>query len=165
MPELAEYLKAESAKLTGENAQSWTSVVTSIDAGEGLEAALLKHSPPESLDIWIAGKICELFLPKERKIMGRVIKGDQELRLTTFLRKAIKPANGLPILTPNYDRLIELACEMAAFHVDTTAVGHYAGTFDAERSCMGSARGITTRGKTTLIDHFPQLTIFHGPSY
>lgn len=96
--------------------------------------------------------------------MGRVIRGEQELRLTTFLCKVLKPAAGLPILTPNYDRLIEIACEMAAFHVDTTAVGQYAGTFDEKRSCMGSARGITTRGKTTLIDHFPRAIVLkpHG---
>ncbi|HUZ94376.1 MAG TPA: SIR2 family protein [Edaphobacter sp.] len=164
MSDLAEYLNAESAKLSGENARFWRGVVTSLDAGEGLETALLKHPPPESLEIWIAEKTCELLMPKEREIMGRVIKGEQELRLTTFLWKVLKPANGLPILTPNYDRLIELACEMAAFHVDTTAVGHYAGTFDAERSCMGSARGITTRGKTTLIDHFPRAIVLkpHG---
>lgn len=164
MSKLADYLKAESGTLSGEDAATWSDVVTVLDAGEGLEAALLKHSPPESLEIWIAEKTCELLMPEELEIMGRVIKGDQELRLTTFLRKVLKPANGLPILTPNYDRLIELACEIAGFHVDTIAVGQYAGTFDAERSCMGSARGIITRGKTTLIDHFPRAIVLkpHG---
>lgn len=164
MSGLADYLKAESGELRGADAATWNGVVTVLDAGGGLEAALLTHPPPESLETWIAGKTCELLMPKEREIMGSVIKGDQELRLTTFLRKVLKPANGLPILTPNYDRLIELGCEMAAFHVDTTAVGHYAGTFDAEHSCMGSARGIITRGKTTLIDHFPRAIVLkpHG---
>ena len=68
------------------------------------------------------------------------------------------------VLTPNYDRLIEVACEMAGFHVDTTAVGHYAGAFDHARSCMGSCRGITTRAKTTVLDHFPRAIVLkpHG---
>ena len=96
--------------------------------------------------------------------MSAVLRGDRSLRLTTFLAKVLKPTSGLPILTPNYDRLIEVACEMAGFHVDTTAVGHYAGAFDHARSCMGSCRGITTRAKTTVLDHFPRAIVLkpHG---
>ena len=110
-----------------------------LDAGEGLEAALLKHPPSDTLEIWMAHKTCELLMPKEREVMSAVLRGDRLLRLTTFLAKVLKPPNGLPILTPNYDRLIEVACEMAGFHVDTTAVGNYAGAFDHTRSSMGSA--------------------------
>jgi len=53
---------------------------------------------------------------------------------------------------------------MAGFHVDTTAVGQYAGAFDHARSCMGSCRGITTRAKTTVLDHFPRAIVLkpHG---
>jgi hypothetical protein len=53
---------------------------------------------------------------------------------------------------------------MAGFHVDTTAVGHYAGAFDHARSCMGSCRGITTRANTTVLDHFPRAIVLkpHG---
>jgi len=96
--------------------------------------------------------------------MTAVLRGDRSLRLTTFLAKVLKPTSGLPILTPNYDRLIEVACEMAGFHVDTTAVGHYAGEFDHVRSCMGSCRGITTRAKITVLDHFPRAIVLkpHG---
>ncbi|MCH6590636.1 MAG: SIR2 family protein [Proteobacteria bacterium] len=84
--------------------------------------------------------------------------------MTTFLAKILKPATGLPILTPNYDRLIEVACEMAGFHVDTTAIGHYAGAFDHTRSFMGSCRGITRRAKITVLDHFPRAIVLkpHG---
>jgi hypothetical protein len=53
---------------------------------------------------------------------------------------------------------------MAGLHVDTTAVGHYAGAFDHTRSCMGSCRGITMRAKTTVLDHFPRAIVLkpHG---
>ena len=74
MSKLADYLRAESGTLSGADAATWSDVVTVLDAGEGLEAALLKHPPPELLDIWIAEKTCELLMPKEREIMGRVIK-------------------------------------------------------------------------------------------
>ena len=103
-------------------------------------------------------------MPKEREIISAVFRGEHTLRLTTFLDMVLKPTTGLPILTTNYDRLIEVACEMAGFHVDTTAVGHYAGSFDHARSCMGSCRGIATRAKTTVLDHFPRAIVLkpHG---
>ncbi len=96
--------------------------------------------------------------------MSVVLRGQRTLRLTTFLANILKPTTGLPILTPNYDRLVEVACEMAGFHVDTTAVGHYAGAFDHARSCMGSCRGIKTRAKTTVLDYFPRAIVLkpHG---
>ncbi|MCZ6855210.1 MAG: SIR2 family protein, partial [Gammaproteobacteria bacterium] len=48
--------------------------------------------------------------------------------------------------------------------VDTTAIGLYAGAFDHVRSCMGSCRGIATRAKSTVLDHFPRAIVLkpHG---
>jgi SIR2-like domain len=116
------------------------------------------------LEIWIRKKTCDLLLPKERQIISAVVTGERTLRLTRFLSKILKPADGLPILTPNYDRLIEVGCEMATFHVDTTAIGDYAGSFDYKRSCMASCRGIVSRAKTTVLDHFPRAIVLkpHG---
>lgn len=164
MPALARHLSNGAGILTGTDVTLWNQIKAVLDADEGLEAALLKHAPSDTLEGWIVKGTCELLMPKEREVMSAVLRGDRSLRLTTFLAKVLKPANGLPILTPNYDRLIELACEMAGFHVDTTAVGHYAGTFDNARSCMGSCRGITRRGKTTVLDHFPRAIVLkpHG---
>lgn len=164
MPALATRLSNGAGVLRGTDAALWNQVKAVLDAGEGLEAALLKHQPSDTLEVWIARMTCELLMPKEREVMSAVLRGDRSLRLTTFLARVLKPTNGLPILTPNYDRLIEMACEMAGFHVDTTAVGHYAGAFDHARSCMGSCRGITTRAKTTVLDHFPRAIILkpHG---
>jgi hypothetical protein len=164
MSALATHLSDGAGVLTGTDAILWNQIKAVLDADEGLEAALLKQPPSDTLEIWIAQRTCELLMPKEREIMSAVLRGDRSLRLTTFLAKVLKPTNGLPILTPNYDRLIEVACEMAGFHVDTTAVGHYAGAFDHARSCMGSCRAITTRAKTTVLDHFPRAIVLkpHG---
>lgn len=164
MPALATHLSNGAGVLTGADAKLWNQIKAVLDANEGLEAALHKHPPSDTLEVWIAQRTCELLMPKEREVMSAVLRGDRSLRLTTFLAKVLKPTDGLPILTPNYDRLIEVACEMAGFHVDTTAVGHYAGAFDHARSCMGSCRGITTRAKTTVLDHFPRAIVLkpHG---
>lgn len=164
MATLADHLGGRAGSLVGVDATLWSEIKAAIDANEGLEAALLKHAPTDALEVWIAQGTSELLLPKEREIISAVFRGERTLRLTTFLGQVLKPMAGLPILTPNYDRLIEVACEMAGFHVDTTAVGHYAGAFDHARSCMGSCRGITTRAKATVLDHFPRAIVLkpHG---
>ncbi len=164
MPALATHLSKGADLLTEPDATLWCQIKAMLDAGGGLEAALLEHQPSDTLEAWIAQRTCELLMPKEREVMSAVLQGDRSLRLTTFLAKVLKPTNGLPILTPNYDRLIEVACEMAGFHVDTTAVGHYAGAFDHIRSSMGSCRGIRTSAKITVLDHFPRAIVLkpHG---
>jgi len=163
MTALADHLNSSASELSGDDAKLWANIAPVL-AKEGLEAALLKHAPTQTLEAWIVKKTCALLLPKEQEVIRSVIKGDRTLRLTAFLSKTLKPAGGLPILTPNYDRLIEVASEMAGFHVDTTAVGHYAGAFDNVRSCMGSCRGILQRGKATVLDHFPRAIVLkpHG---
>ncbi len=164
MAALADYLNGVAAELTGEDSKLWGKIAKVLEAKAGLEAALLKHAPSPSLEVWIVEKTCELILPIEQDVMRSVIKRERTLRLTSFLHKVLKPANGLPILTTNYDRLIEVGCEMAGFHVDTMAIGHYAGIFDPKRSCMSSCRGIVQRGKTQMLDHFPRAVVLkpHG---
>jgi hypothetical protein len=164
MPALADHLKVAATDLEGDDATVWSKIETVLDANQGLEAALLKHVPTPSLEVWITNQTCDLLLPKEREVVSAVIKGQKTLRLTSFLSKILKSANGLPILTPNYDRLIEVACEMAGFHVDTITIGDYAGAFDHVRSCMGSCRGIVSRGRVTVLDHYPRAIVLkpHG---
>jgi hypothetical protein len=164
MPALAAHLRATASELSGEAAQQWESIESALKANEGLEGALNKHPPSDSLEVWIRKKTCSLILPAEREIIAAVVKGERTLRLTTLLSRVLKPANGLPILTTNYDRLIEVGCEVGGFHVDTTAIGDYAGKFDHIRSCMGSCRGILYRGKAIVLEHFPRAIVLkpHG---
>jgi SIR2-like domain len=164
MPALATHLSAASHSLSEVEMQRWVQVRGVLDQGQGLEAALLLHPPTQPLEEWIVRETCALLRPAERAIMGSVLAGTRELRLTSLLRRMLKPTVGLPIVTPNYDRLVELACEMAGYHVDTTAIGQYAGEFDHERSCMSSARGISSRGRRTFIEHFPRAVVLkpHG---
>ena len=164
MGPLAAHLSAGSKVLKGDDAKLWSQIQTQLDAGDGLEASLLKHQPTPTLEDFIVRSTCSLLVPQEQTVIGQVISGKRELRLSLLLSRLLKPAAGLPILTTNYDRLIEVACELAGFHVDTTAIGIYAGAFDHSQSCMGSCRGIITRGKTKLLSHFPRAVVLkpHG---
>jgi len=164
MAALAIHLSDHASKLVGDDASCWTRVKRHLDDGAGLEAALLAHPPTVTVEEWIVRETCNLLVPRERLVIGAVLRGEKSLQLTAFLRQILKPSNGLPILTTNYDRLVELACELAGYHVDCCTVGHYAGVFDHARSSMASCRGIVTRGKTPILDHFPRAVVLkpHG---
>src|SRR5574341_2266131 len=118
MPALAAHLNNRSSSLVGAAATLWPRIQAAIAADGGLEAALLKHPPTDELEVWIAKETSELLMPKGREIISAVLAGKRTLHLTSFLDRVLKPTTGLPILTTNYDRLIEVACEMAGFHVD-----------------------------------------------
>lgn len=164
MPELASHLEAQSTSLTGSDVALWGEVATVLKANEGLEAALLKHQPTESLETWIRLETTKLLLPPERAVIEAVVSGQRTLRLTELLSRILKPPGGLPILTPNYDRLIEVACEMSGLHVDTMACGLYAGTFDHKKSMMASCRAIRRAGRVDVLDHQPRAVVLkpHG---
>lgn len=164
MGALASHLIGAASGITGDDQKIWSQVESVLKAGEGLEAALLKHPPSPTLETWILNQTCELLLPEEHAVIAKALRGEIQLRLTTFLAKILRPPDGLPIITTNYDRLVEVACELAGFHVDTTATGHYAGDFDPGRSCMAACRGIKSVAKTTKLDFFPRAVVLkpHG---
>lgn len=163
MVAVANHLDACATSLTGEDANLWNHIRPML-AIDGLEAALLKHPPSSALESWIVRRVAEFLVPREREVIDLVIRGSRVLRLSKLLSRVILSSSGLPILTPNYDRLIEVACEMVGLHVDTTAIGNYAGSFDHMRSCMGSCRGIVSRAKFTVLDHYPRAIVLkpHG---
>jgi NAD-dependent SIR2 family protein deacetylase len=147
MEAVAKHLSKSASELLGAEKNLWKNISEELSKGIGLEAALLKHAPSASLEGWIIRRVCKLLIPQERAIIAEALNGNREFRFTSFLKKVLKPTRGLPILTTNYDRLLEVACELAGFHVDTTAVGQYAGSFDHGRSCMASCKGIVTIAK------------------
>jgi hypothetical protein len=45
------------------------------------------------------------------------------LRFARLLKHVLKPTTGVPVVTTNYDRLLEIAAEEAGLGVDTLFVG------------------------------------------
>ena len=85
MSALATHLSNGAGLLTETDATLWYQIKAVLDAGGGLEAALLEHPPSNTFEVWIAQRTCELLMPKEREVMSAVLRGDRSLRLTTFL--------------------------------------------------------------------------------
>lgn len=106
---------------------SWESLIESVTR-DGIEAALHQHQINDQLASFIRKETAQCIIEPETKIIQDVLAGRKKLKLSLLLPHL--PSNGrLPIITYNYDRLIELAAEMAGYQVDTKSSGFYHAPF------------------------------------
>lgn len=162
MGELADHLRATiGAGLGGDDLAKWAAIAHQIK-DKGLEAALLVTPPTPSLEVAIASATAILMSERERKVVMDVFAGTRKLRLTRLVGHLLKPSNGLPIVTTNYDRLVEIAVEEAGFGVDTMFVGHFAGTLNERESKLSFCRNVTFK-KPNFTYHYRQRAIVYKP--
>ena len=119
------------SSLDVETLEEWTTLSSVIEA-KGLEPALMEQEPSEELDRAIRDAVVACLVPRENLVIAEVVSGARTLRFTKLLPHLLKEVNGLPILTTNYDRLIEVACEAAGLPVDTMFDGAVLGRPDAK---------------------------------
>jgi len=139
MAELAEYLRNEIPLLVkNENLDLWYNIVDLLNEGKTIEQAMITCPPSPDLEEYIITKTADLFLHHESNVLNAVIKGDRTLRFTKLVPHILKSATGIPVITTNYDRLIEMAVEMAGLGVDTLFVGHHYGVLNGVifKSCV-----------------------------
>lgn len=152
MQELATHLCTELAdKFTDADAEMWASASLLI-AAEGLEAALLKIPPTPSVEFAIAATVGAMIAERERSVVTEIFSGSRTLRLTHLLNHIIKPKTCLPIITTNYDRLVEIATEEAGIGADTMFVGRFAGRLNERESHFSFCRRATLRNKSVHLE-------------
>jgi hypothetical protein len=95
----------------------------------------------------IVARTAELVASRESEIISEVFARKRTLSFTRLLSHLLKPHTGLPIVTTNYDRLIEIAAEEAGLGADTMFVGDFAGVLDEKESRLSFCREVTLRGR------------------
>lgn len=151
------------AKLSEEDTKLWEKIHPLI-ATDGLEAALLKHAPTESLEAAIVQSTADFIADVEAAIIADVFTHTKTLRLTKLLPFLLKPDTGIPIVTTNYDRLVELACEEAGLGVDTMFCGHFAAKLSPLDSLWSFCRNAKLVAKVVRFKWAPKANVFkpHG---
>lgn len=127
MAELSHHLQTKMPSVVGSTLLSaWGSVEALLAGGMGLEQAL--QAVPQNADLaeQIAPVVAAFIREREDTVIEEVAAGRRILPLSGLLPH-ITPDQyaAVTIVTPNYDRLIELAAEMAGWGVDTLFTGHY----------------------------------------
>ena len=143
MRQLAKHLMAEVPRnLLVDAEDAWTAIEADLKAGTDLESALLKTAPPESLEAAIIAETASLIQSHETKILAEVMSGTRVLRFSSLLEYLVKPASGVPVITTNYDRLIEVAVEFCGMGVDVLFTGQNFGHFNPDESRASLCRGV-----------------------
>ena len=114
MPELANYLQVHIIADGQAEIDAWTLIRTSIANGDGLEVALQKNAVPQSLVRKIVALTWTAIATDDLALLQRVLAGNEVFPLSELIQKLFdSTANTLNIVTPNYDRIAEYACDFS----------------------------------------------------
>lgn len=143
---------------------SWEKVARFLDAGDNLETAMGKVTLREPTVDAIVAATSDLVSRAEKTVFQEVMSGTRTLPFTRFVTHLFKAGQRFHLITSNYDRLIELATEIAGIGVDSRLFGYLHGRPDAKRSACGHIEIIPTNRRTFIPHPLPCLSIYkpHG---
>ena len=150
MGQLATHLQgAVPANLPAHLIPEWKAVADLLASGIDLESAL-SHTPALTNDLEqiIVATTYEFISGAEAKVAKEVFAGTRTLRFSRLLKHLLTPNTGIPVITTNYDRLIELAAEHAGLGVDTMFVGTHLGKLDPKGSQYSQCRDVKSQLRT-----------------
>lgn len=161
MPALANALLGQMpGLLDGEEEEEWAKVAAALENGTGLEPAL-DEIPPESTVVpKVIAACAEAVLGAEAAAIEQV-SADPEAFPMARLMGLLGFSDTARIITTNYDRLIEIAAEIAGFLVDTGFYGCHHGRFDPAASHEALVSRLTIRRdkRTMSVSHRPHLRL------
>lgn len=143
---------------------AWASISTRVPE-VGFEAALQAQPPDAGLGVLVRGVIIDEVGRREQEVVQQVLQGRRTLLLTRLLKHVSFSPFGLPIITTNYDRLVELACETIGIAVDTLFDGQVIGQLSPERWQYAQIREMRTEprtGQRATYRNFAQVLKPHG---
>lgn len=151
MGPLAKHLLMEvPARIDNGSLDNWSKISKALAKGTDLETALLNNAPTDQVEAAIVALTADLILADEAKVLGEVLNNDRCLRFTKLIKHMLKPSSGIPIITTNYDRLIEVAVESAGLGIDSLFTGHHIAKHDPLGSRHSLCRSVKQQGKTVV---------------
>lgn len=164
MGELADHLTSVLPdRLAPDVLSEWLAIQPSVDT-KGLESALMENEPSIELEGEISRAVVEAIEPAEHQVLSEVMVGSKTLRFTRLLKHLLKPDEGIPVLTTNYDRLIEVGCEVARLPVDTMFDGSTLAWLSEKESRANLLRAVGLHGRVVRKRRRQHVRIFkpHG---
>jgi len=143
MPDLQRHLQERMPKTANPAMTSdWSKIASLLTSGKGLEAALTDAPPRAELESAIVDLTSDFVLAAEMSVIQEVLAGTRILRFTRLLKHMLKPNNGIPVITTNYDRLLEIGAERTGLGIDTMFCGQHISHFDPKGSKLSLCRGV-----------------------
>lgn len=148
-----------------EDIDIWNQINHDLAAGIGLEETLYKTKPSAFVEESIRKVTARYIGNADHDIFIDVVTNDKVLRFSEYLDQFNIRNKNMTVITTNYDRLIEYACETNDIMVDTLFVGRYLSRYKPEQSkyscCIGTQQ---RKGKGITIQYAPKITLLkpHG---
>jgi hypothetical protein len=151
------------ASLSVDDQKLWEGIHPLIQS-KGLETALLQHAPTPSLEAAIVQSTGDFIAAAEANIIAEVFANARTLRLARLIPHLLKPDGGISIVTTNYDRLVEIACEEAGLGVDTMFSGQFAAKLNPQETHWSFCRGAKLAGRNVRYRFAMKANVFkpHG---
>ena len=151
MSQLALDLKGQiSGTYPPEVMAQWQEILAKLDKGNDLETAISVSHLDSTLEADIIDVVAKSLRDAEERVVRECIRECRKLKISHILPfLSPKQPKKIQIITTNYDRLIEIAGEIAGFWVDTGFCGRISGVFNPSTSKVQGAIGIGTSVKRT----------------
>ncbi|MGO9027820.1 MAG: SIR2 family protein [Acidimicrobiales bacterium] len=131
MGALSEHLRTEiPIHLAGASNSDWDQVESQLAAGEGLEAALDAIPHGSMLIPIIVEESAALMIAAETKAIQDALRAGKPMPFEALVPHLLHATDSAEVITTNYDRLIEIAVEMAGYRVECAFPSAYYSRLD-----------------------------------
>jgi hypothetical protein len=148
MDMLATELRDKLPALAGANLPEWEQVAERL--GEGLEGALDALSDDSALTTPIVACTARFLSAMEKDVISQILSDERRIALAELLPHIAFAADA-QVITTNYDRIIEIAVELAGLALDCSFPGAHACPFDPEASHAAMRSEIVKKGTNTWL--------------
>ena len=147
-----------------DDVDKWKKISSDLSSGVGLEQALHNTKPTLGLEEAIRKTTAEYIGDAECLVLQDIMFKQKCLRFSRYISHFNIRNNGLIVITTNYDRLIEYACEMNGIRIDTLFIGNYFAKYSPSQSKYMFCTNISKRKGKPIAEFAPRVTILkpHG---
>ena len=127
---------------------NWEQIAKLLGDGIDLESAL-HQTPATSAVEKVISRVTSNFIRfYEKRTLSNLLSGSHTLRFSDYVEHFNIRNTGIKVITTNYDRLIEFACEQKELRVNTLFVGRYAAKLSPEESIYSFCKGLRGSGNS-----------------
>ena len=164
MGELAGKLLSEIPKHIKSDNDCWNTIKKDLEESKGLEEVLLNNPPDNTIEELIIKITNDYLLSKENEILNRMVMTDVCLRFGKYIARMPITKTGLPIVTTNYDRLIEFACEKNRIYIDSGFLGRFYANLDPTGSRFSFCKNVKRIKNAYIANYQNRIKLFkpHG---
>lgn len=162
MRALADELAREMPGRAGAALSEWQSVASQLTGGAGLETALDELKEDSALIPEIVAVAARFIDAAEKPVIGELLEG-RRLALAELLHHIVF-AGDSQIVTTNYDRIVEIAVELAGYALDCSFLGAHACRFDPDASRASMRSEVVKKGRDAWLRYRRHVRLWkpHG---